>query len=111
MALPLDSIAEFDEFLRRHPAAAVYFSSPDCRVCQVLRPKVLALLGERFPLLALGVVDCVAAPEVAGQQTVLAVPSLIVYFDGHEVLRKVRNFTVGGLAEELERPYGLFCGD
>lgn len=109
--LLLDASDHFDAFLRQYPAAAVYFSGPDCSVCQVLKPKVLALLAQQFPQLALAEVDCGRSSELAAQQSVFTVPTLVVYFDGRELLRKVRNFSLRELAEELERPYALFFGD
>ncbi len=106
----LRSVDELNGFLQQHPAAAVYFSGPDCGVCKVLKPKLLTLLQAQFPALALAEVDCAAAPELAAQQTVFSIPTLVVYFDGSELLRKARNFSPAQLADELERPYALFFG-
>lgn len=108
MPTPLETTAQFNAFLQQHPAAAVYFSSPDCAVCQVLKPRVLELLRRDYPRLAVAVVDCAAAPELAAQQQVFAVPMLLVCFDGQELLRLARNFSPAQLAEALERPYALF---
>lgn len=107
----LDASDPFQAFLQQQPAAAVYFSGPDCSVCQVLKPKVLALLEQHFPQLALAEVDCSRASELAAQQSVFTVPTLVIYFDGRELLRKVRNFSLRELADELERPYALFFGE
>ncbi len=88
----------------------MYFSGPDCAVCQVLKPRVIALLQREFPRIAVALVDCAAAPELAAQQSVFAVPTLTVYFDGQELLRLARNFSPAQLAEALERPYALYFG-
>ena len=108
MAVTLHSHNEFEQFLRQQPAAAVYFSGPDCSVCTVLKPRVMELLLQRFTSVATAEVDCAAAPELAAQLGVLTIPTLIVYFDGSELLRKVRNFSPAQLADELARPYSLF---
>ncbi len=100
----------FDAFIAQHGAALIYFGGADCGVCQVLRPKVEALLEQRFPQLAAALVEAPEQPEIAGQQRVFTLPTVVIYFDGHELLRKVRNFTPTELAEELERPYGLYFG-
>ncbi|WP_172600492.1 thioredoxin family protein [Sulfurivermis fontis] len=104
----LESTAQFTDFLQQNPAAVVYFSRPDCAVCQVLKPRILALLRQEFPRIAVAVVDCAAAPELAAQQAVFTVPVVAVYIDGRESLRLARNFTPGQLAAALERPYALF---
>jgi thioredoxin-like negative regulator of GroEL len=104
----LSTTDDFTEWLNRHPLCAVYFSAPDCSVCEALKPKLHGLLQQRFPQLALGEVDCAACRELAAQQMVFTIPTLIVYFDGREGIRKVRSFSLGELAAELERPYGIF---
>lgn len=108
MSVSLHSTAAYARFLHEQPAAIVYFSTPDCGVCGVLKPQVTELLRLRFPRLAFAEVDCAAAPDVAAQQGVFAVPALAVYFEGQELLRKVRNFSPAQLADELERPYALY---
>jgi thiol-disulfide isomerase/thioredoxin len=108
MSTQLTAPDDFAEWLNLHPLCAVYFSAPDCSVCQALKPKLFALLQQRFPRLVLGEVDCADSPELAAQQMVFTIPTLIVYFDGREGIRKVRSFSLGGLAGELARPYGMF---
>lgn len=108
MPTTLASSAEFTAFLQQNAAAAVYFSGPDCAVCQVLKPRILDLLWRDFPRIAVALVDCAAAPELAAQRSVFAVPTLMVYFDGQEMLRLARNFAPAQLAEALERPYELY---
>ena len=111
MTRALDTSTALDEFVGTHPVAAVYFSSPDCQVCHVLKPKLRELLAARFPRLAWAEVDCAAHPEPAAQQQVFAVPTLVIYFDGHEAIRKSRNIAPAALVAEMERPYGLFVAE
>lgn len=104
----LVSIDELADFLQANSAVAIYFGSQDCGVCQNLRPRIMHLLQEDFPLLAVAAVDSRAAPELAAQQMVFSIPVLVVFFHGQETLRLARNFSVGQLASSLERPYQLF---
>ena len=106
----LESFEQLEQFRRSNVVAAVYFSGPDCAVCSALKPKVYERLGEAFPRLALAEVDCGSAVELASQLSVFTIPTLIVYFDGREFMRKVRNFSPAELVAELERPYGM-CFD
>jgi hypothetical protein len=50
-------------------------------------------------------------PEVAAQNRVFAVPTLLVYFDGREYIRKSRNIGIGELEREIERPYSMIFGE
>jgi thioredoxin-like negative regulator of GroEL len=76
-------------------------------VCQTLKPKVRAMLQERFPNIAYHYIDCEESKEVAAQNSIFAVPTIVVYFDGRETIRKSRFVGVAELADEMERPYDL----
>jgi thioredoxin-like negative regulator of GroEL len=99
--------AQLQAFVQRHPAAAVYFAGEGCSVCTVLFPKLEAMLSEEFPRLGLARVECSATPDVPAQLGVFAVPSLILFFDGHEAQRYTRNFSLGEVRQSLVRPYQL----
>jgi len=93
--------------LIRQPAAAVWFSGPDCRVCDDLRPKVAALLATEFPNIARGQIECASQPSIAAHYQVFSVPLLLVLFDHRESLRLARNLSLGDLRQRLQRPYQL----
>ena len=80
--VPVGSLAELQALLAAQPAVLVYFSTPDCRVCQALRPKVAELLARDFPRLSGVYVDCTALPDAAGQYQVFSVPTMIGFFEG-----------------------------
>ncbi len=103
----LNDEKEYDDFLRGHLAAAIWFSAPECNVCHVLLPKVAEMLQQEFPQVALARVDCAAATGLAAVNGVLSIPTLLLCFDGHEAQRFVRNFGIGQVREALSRPYRL----
>ncbi len=111
MPTELTERAAVDALVRDYPICILYFTTPDCGVCTVLRPKLERMLAARFPAIGLGVVDCAAAPALAAQLQVFAVPTLVVFIDGREGLRKSRVFALEALADALARPYGLLTGD
>jgi thiol-disulfide isomerase/thioredoxin len=108
MAAALGNSSELEAWLQSFPAAVVYFESPGCGVCSVLRPKLEALVANHFPKLAWAVVDAARTPDVAAQRGLFTFPAVLVFFDGREYLRRVRNFSLSELARELERPYRLW---
>ncbi len=107
MSRPLVTEDDLTGFISSHSICAAYFSGPDCAVCEILKPKLLELLQQRFPKLTVGEVDCAASPQLAAQQIVFTIPTLIVYFEGKEGIRKSRSFSLAELASELERPYSM----
>lgn len=101
---------DFSGQLNANHAVMMYFSTPDCNVCKVLKPKVKALLASEFPEMRFFYVDCNEHPDVAAQESVFAVPTIIVYFEGRETVRNSRNFGIDELRHSLERPYQLLFG-
>jgi thioredoxin 1 len=94
-------------FVQQHPAAAVYFSGEGCSVCTVLFPKLEAMLAEEFPRMGLARVNCTVTPDIPAQLGIFTVPTLVLYFDGHEAQRYARNISLGELRQALARPYQL----
>ena len=88
-----------------------YFSTPQCNVCKVLRPKVESALAEHYPAVRFIYVDTTAIPEVAGQLSIFAVPTIVLFVEGRESVRKSRNFAMDELLAAIDRPYGFLFGD
>jgi len=72
-----------------------YFSTPTCNICKVLRPKVEELISEIGDWI-FHYIDTIQSLELAAQQLVFAVPTLIRYIDEKEAQRFSRNV---GLSE------------
>lgn len=104
----LESFLEFEEFIEHNEASLIYFSTPQCNVCKVLKPKIIEFINSEFPKVNLAYVDCEALKDVAAQNRIFAVPTIIVFLDGKEFVRKSRNINIPEFHSELERPYNLF---
>ena len=79
----------------------VYFSTPTCNVCKVLRPKVEGLVAERDGIDFL-YVDSSLHPTVAGQHVVFAVPTIVFYMEGREMRRFSRNLYLDDFSRSLD---------
>lgn len=104
---PVCELGELRGLIRSVPAVLAYFSTRDCEVCQALKPKVEQLLAKGFPKMQAIYVDCASCPEIAATVGVFSVPTLVVFFEGREWLRKGRSFSLAELRAGLERPYGM----
>ena len=98
---------EINAIIENEEAALIYFSTPTCNVCKVLKPKVAELIQESFPKIMLYYVNIEEAPIISGQLRIFSIPTLLTYFDRKEFIRKSRNIGLRELEEELERPYGM----
>lgn len=104
----------FEEFLKmkeEEPALLSYFSTEACNVCKVLKPKVAELLRTEFPKMKMVYIKSDVLPEVAAQNQVFAAPTVLVFFEGRETIRKSRNIGIGELQREIDRPYSMIFSE
>jgi thioredoxin 1 len=89
-------------------ALLVYFSNEQCSLCKALKPKVTEMVQLEFPLLSAHTVDIETSPELAAREIIFTVPVALVYFEGRECIRLIRNFGTHELREKIERHYTAF---
>jgi thiol-disulfide isomerase/thioredoxin len=107
MFFKVNDIEEFNGFISKNPAVLAYFSTVDCNVCKVLKPKVEALFENEFPEFKLCYIETNRQPEVAAQNRIFSVPTIVIYFEGKEFVRKNRSFGIDELKKEVSRPYSI----
>ena len=105
--ITLKSIDEFNRFIKENDGTVTYFSTPTCNVCKILKPKLLEILSNDFSKMHFAYVNVEVAQELAAQNQVFAVPTILFHLDGKEFIRKSRNINLNLLAEELDRPYSM----
>ncbi|RIH67214.1 thioredoxin [Mariniphaga sediminis] len=111
MFAEIKSLEEFNKLKEEEPALLGYFSTDTCSVCKVLKPKVEELVRDEFPRIKPVYVRLDILPEIAGQQQVFTAPTILVFFDGRETIRKSRNIGIEELRKNIDRPYSLIFGD
>lgn len=111
MFIEIQSLEEFNRLKQEVPALLGYFSTDACNVCKVLKPKVEELIQEEFPQVKLAYVKSDVLPDVAGQHQVFAAPTILVFFDGRETIRKSRNIGIDELRREISRPYSMIFSE
>jgi len=103
----IHTLEEYNEIVGVESALLIYFSTDQCSVCKVLKPKVGEMITESFPAIRLVYVNLNHLPEIAAQNRIFAVPTIQVLFDGREYIRKSRNFGLDQLKSEIDRPYRM----
>lgn len=84
----IKSKEQYEELISRDNPVLVYFSSQNCNVCHAVLPKVMELVDE-YPL-EVAQVKVDELQEIAGQSLVFTVPTILVMFEGREILRESR---------------------
>jgi len=95
------------EFFTGQEACLVYLSTNDCGACGALLPKIESMAKE-FPKLKAFHISLPQHPELVAPMAVYAAPTIIVYFDGKEQIRKSGRFSIDEIRNPLERIYNLF---
>ncbi len=110
MIRPIQSPEEYEK-VKKQQGVLFYFSHDECNVCKVLKPKIHEMLRDHFPEMKMYYVNVRETPEIAGQESVFAVPTVSVRFDGREFFRKSRNIGIDELNNMILRPYSLLFED
>ena len=101
------SLEGVKDMVKINPAVLLYFKNDECAPCLVLRPKVNELIESSFPKMELIIIDTVRQPEFAGEFQVYANPTLLVFFDGKEYIRRSRFVGIPALKSEISRLYKM----
>ena len=107
MDTTLSDLNELTTALKNELAVVLYFSSPSCNVCHVLRPKLMEALEKEYPKIGRYHADIALTPEIAAEFQIFSAPTIIVFLEGREFIRKGRAMSVDGLLQEIKRPYTL----
>ncbi len=107
MIITIENLEQYNEVIEKEDAILFYYSHEQCNVCKVLKPKVAEMLTDEFPKAKMYYCDTKESPELAAQNSIFAVPTILIYFGGRESVRKSRNIGVNELREYIERPYNL----
>lgn len=89
-------------------AVLVMYGSSRCSVCAAIRPRVEALLAERFPGLPLAYVGCEDHADLCAQHSVFSLPAIKLFLDNRVSLELARSFSLKELEAGLERSYALW---
>lgn len=85
----------------------IYFYNTSCSSCEVLRPKVRAMVDRAFPGLEFKEINAPDHPKITAEASVYSSPSIVVFFEGKETLRESRYISVSQLEEKIERYYNM----
>jgi len=102
----LETIKNIEHFIDKHQLTFLYFSHPNCSVCQGLLPQVQQMMNN-YPNIQLGHINTRKTPEVAGYFSVFTVPVLLLFVNGKEYIRKARIVHMNLLEEKIKKIYDL----
>ena len=103
----LQSLSEVQEVIENDLALITYFYSDNCAPCKSLRPKVLDLISKQYPKMNLYFINAEKNPEISAKYAVFSNPTLLVFFDRKEYLRKSKYISISELSQSVDRLYTM----
>jgi len=103
----MQTVENINKTIKENSAVMVYFSAPTCNVCHALKPKLLEELDKNFSTFKVESVDISVEEEIAPHFGVFSIPTVLIFLDGQEFIRKSRHMSVGEVIEEIRRPYEI----
>jgi len=103
----MNTIQNIQNTIDNNLAVMVYFSAPTCNVCHALKPKLMDALESNFKEFKVESVDISVEDDIAPHFGVFAIPTVLVFLDGKEFLRKSRHMSVDEVIQEIKRPYEI----
>ena len=85
----------------------LYFKNDRCAPCLALRPKVEALIKNKFDKMDFEIIDTVKQPELSNEFNVFSNPTILVFFEGKEYIRKSKYVSISELENEISRLYEM----
>lgn len=101
------SAKDIDELSEQNPLVLAYFKMKGCSVCEVLKPKVYRLLEQNYPMVKTVEIEITSQPSIAAHFSVLSAPTVLVFANKKEAIRKAGVFSIDELSSMLKRIYAL----
>lgn len=101
------SVEDVSTFLETNSAVLFYFSTNSCSVGEALEPKVINLIATKFPKIQHISIDLNSDAAIAAHFSAFVEPTILVFFEGKETIRRSRNISVFELEDAIKRPYQL----
>ena len=103
----MQTLENINNTIKNNLAVMVYFSAPTCNVCHSLKPKLLEALDENFSEFKVESVDISVDEDIAPHFGIFSIPTVLIFLDSKEFVRKSRNMSVNELMDEIRRPYEI----
>ena len=107
----INSLEEIKEKIASKEAFIFYFSSKNCSVCQVLKPKLNKEIEKSFEKIVFYEIKSDENLEISSHFGVFQAPTVLFYLDGKEFLREGRNISINAFLDAIKRPYEMFYGE
>jgi thiol-disulfide isomerase/thioredoxin len=101
-----NDINEIKKIIENNQMVFGYFTTTDCNMCKDLFPKIEKML-EEFPNIVGFKAESNLNPLIVGEYNIFMVPTIILFIDGKETIRRSRNISIIELSNSIDRYYEM----
>jgi thioredoxin-like negative regulator of GroEL len=105
----INSIEDIKKVIDENMMVLAYFTTTDCNVCKDLFPKIEKML-ENYPEIIGLRAEADVNRALVGAYSIFTVPSVVLFVDGKETIRRARAFSVEELESAMMRYYDMVYG-
>ncbi|MDP3352322.1 MAG: thioredoxin family protein [Flavobacteriaceae bacterium] len=102
-----NSLEESKNIIKENEGVLFFFSTTKCSLGEALEPKVFQLIQNNYPKISFYFIDIQQLPDVAAYYNAFVEPTILVFFDGKESIRKSRNVGIEELSTAISRLYKI----
>ncbi|MGB0836847.1 MAG: thioredoxin family protein [Flavobacteriaceae bacterium] len=104
----LTTLEDLENLKSSENAFVIYFTTDNCSVGEQVGPKVLKLIENDFPKIKIAFISNSANQELLDLLQLHIPPTLILFLESKEYLRKTRAFGLEELKKDLTRLYEIY---
>ncbi|MBS4538705.1 thioredoxin family protein [Clostridium sp. D2Q-11] len=102
----VNMLNDINSFIDNNTMSLIMFSTDTCSACVDLTPKIEELV-KQYPKLETIKVDMNELTEAAGEYSIFTIPTILLYIDGKETIRKGRFISIEDLDVNISRYYEM----
>ncbi|MGF9966347.1 thioredoxin family protein [Bacillus rhizoplanae] len=95
------NVEELAAYIEQQPLCLLFIKTEDCGVCDVMLEKIMQLL-ETYPNVEKIVVSLEDMREISGQYLVFTAPTVLLFYDGKEIVRESRFISLENINRILQ---------
>jgi thioredoxin-like negative regulator of GroEL len=103
----LNELSQIQHAIANDDALIAYFYSDNCAPCISLRPKVKEMIENDYPKMNLYFINSEKYREVAAEFGIFSNPTLLVFFDRKEYMRKSKYVSISEMKQGIQRLYDM----
>lgn len=107
----LTQLDQLQNAIANDEALIAYFYSDHCAPCVSLRPKIKEMIEKHYPKMELYFINSEKHPEITSEFGIFSNPTLLVFFDRKEYLRKSKYVSIPEMRDGIDRLYDMMFSE